>query len=672
MSIEAEYNELIRNICKWDKAYYENDLSLVEDSVYDENMRKLMRIEKKHPSILSKKSPSLRVSGRACNEFKKGKHGRKLLSLDNAYNGNDFLKFDQRSKDNIPPPHRAANKGNITYICEPKFDGLSISVEYKGGVFYRALTRGDGNEGEDVTNNVKTIDNIPMKLNSTVSVIARCEVILPKSEFGNANKERERIGKPHFANTRNAASGILRQKDPRVTNRYNLKAYFYDILSGPPLSICTSHQDTIDFLNRENLPHDEENTFICFSPKDVIEAYNKFGNKREELDYAADGLVVKVNDRLFQRVLGEGIRYPKHAIALKYPPKTAQTKLLDIEVHMGRTGIISPVAIFDPVELDGTTIIKASLHNWELIKERDIRIGDVVKIEKAGEIIPQISKVLIKKRTGDEKEVLAPIKCPTCISLLKKRDGKKELKCENNLCLSKLDGAIDHMVGRKAFNIMGVGRSLIKTLIKEEIINIPADLFSLDESELASLPGYGDRSAQKIRVEIERKKKITFSRFLYACGIPYIGERLSFRIVQLFLSLEDFLSASKGDLEAIESVGKNKAEEIHEFINRRVFLENIEKLQDRGVEIEYPNDEVKKSEEFDGLNVCFSGTLESMCRSDAILLVDNAGGKGGTTINTRTNILVTGKKPGNSKLLFAENKGIEIIDEEEFLKKVHG
>ncbi len=650
--------ELKKELSEHAHNYYVLDNPTISDSEYDQLFQELLQLEDRNPDLVSADSPSRRVGGPPLDKFDQVAHRVPMLSLENAFNEDDILDFEKRLG-------RFLNSSApLEYVVEPKLDGLAIELIYINGRLSRALTRGDGKIGEDVTQQVLTIGAIPLRLRAKTPDLleVRGEVFMDKTGFQALNRLREKEGEPLFANPRNAAAGSLRQLNPQVTAKRPLRFFAYGIST--PSEVDSSGQyQLLEYLQLCGLP---VNTLTrrCSTIDDVIRAYDDFVATRHQLEYEIDGMVVKIDNFSLQERLGNKARAPRWAIACKFPSTQATTRLIDITYQVGRTGAITPVALLDPVKVDGAVISRATLHNQEEIERKDLRIGDMVLLQRAGDVIPEVIKPIAEKRTGAEMSVKAPTACPVCSHPLTKVEGEKILRCSNTLCQAqKLRGLI-HFTSKAGLDIDGLGKKYVEQLFEEKIINDIPDIFSLDPQRLAELDGWGEKSAYKVVEAVSARKTPSLANLLAALGIRFIGEVTASLLEQQFSSLSALANASTLDLLEIDGIGEQTANSLVAYFQEPRTIEILQKLEQQGVS------PAQTGEVHNGLlaGKCFlfTGGLDALSRNEAKKLVKENGGEIATSVNAKLTHVVIGSKPG-SKLEKARQLGKEIISEHDFL-----
>jgi DNA ligase (NAD+) len=632
-------------------------------------MRRLEELEAKYPALVTSDSPTQRVGAAPQTEFGVFEHRVPMLSLANAFNEEELRAFDERSK-------RFAGirkDEDIEYVCELKFDGLAVSLTYVNGIYTAGATRGDGYRGENVTENLRTIKSIPMNLRHTkreapeVKPIpsfmeVRGEVILTHVEFQRINEERELTGEPTFANPRNAAAGSVRQLDPRVTAKRNLTMFCYGVGAYEGVDFETHYEILValgDWGFKVN-----PNVKVCRNIDEVIEYIREWETKKEELEYDIDGMVVKVNSLALQSRLGYVARSPRWAIAYKYPAHQATTKVINIRVQVGRTGALTPVADLEPVEVGGVTVSRATLHNEDEIRRKDVRIGDTVVVQRAGEVIPEIVEVVKEKRTGAEIEFRMPDHCPVCGARVERPEGEAVARCVGIACPAQIRERIIHFASRAAMDIEHVGPALVDQLIEKGLVHDPADLYYLKKDDLAKLERMAEKSASNVINAIEASKGRPLSRLINALGIRHVGERTAEVLADRFGSLDALINATEEELAAIPGIGPVVAASIARFFSESENLEVLQKLKEAGVA---PKAEARReTAAFAGKTVVFTGGLESMTREQAEALVRKLGANPSSSVSKNTDLVVAGEKAG-SKLEKARQLGVKVISETEFV-----
>lgn len=649
--------ELRRLIEYHNYRYYVLDNPEISDEEYDKLYRELVLLEKQFPEFLTPDSPTQRVGAPPAKEFATVTHEVPMLSLDNAFTEDEIRAFDQRVRSSL-------NVHHIEYFCEHKLDGLAVSLLYENGLFVRGSTRGNGYVGEDVTANLKTIKTIPLRLkgeNIPPVIEIRGEAFMMLKDFEALNEQRQALGQPLFANPRNAAAGSIRQLDSSITAQRKLyfMPYGFGLIQGIDFEtqemFLRQCQEWGFRVNKHNKKAD--------SLEEVLQFISYWTEHRFELPFPADGVVIKVNNLRYWDILGVTAHAPRYAIAYKFPAEEKETRLTDVIFQVGRTGIITPVAILEPVVLDGATVSRATLHNFDIVKELDVRKGDVVKLKRAGMVIPEIIGVATEKRTGKEKQVEPPSTCPVCGGPTE-WDGAY-LKCVNITCPAQLKGHLLHWASRDAMDIDGLGESIVENLVDMGLVKNIADLYTLTVQDLLTLPRLADRSATKLYQNIQRSKDRPFFRVLYGLGIPRVGLKTAQILAEHFGSMDALLNATMDELTSIEGIGNDTAETILKALQSPQVHELVAKLENLGLKMEQESVEGPLK----GLTFVFTGTLTSMSRGDAAKLVQSLGGKVASSVSKNVDYVVVGEDPG-SKLDKAQKLGLTIIDEEAFLKMV--
>ncbi|ABR31356.1 NAD-dependent DNA ligase LigA [Thermosipho melanesiensis] len=660
-NIKEEIERLRKEIEYHNYRYYVLADPIISDEEYDRLLKKLIELEKKYPKFSSPNSPTQKVGGGVISGFEKVEHTTPMLSLDNTYNETEIKEFDNRIK-------RLLNRNSVEYVCELKIDGISVSIRYENGEFRQAISRGNGIIGDDITENVKKIKSIPLRLFKKYTIEVRGEIFMPIKEFEKYNKIAEEEGLQPFANPRNAAAGTIRQLDSSIVAKRNLDSFIYYIVNPENYSLKTQWE-ALDFLKKLGFKVNRQ-SILCKNVECIIDFWKKMTKERKNLDYWIDGLVIKVNNFEFQKILGETSKSPRWAIAFKFPAIKKKTKIIDVELNVGRSGIITPVAIFEPIDLDGTIVKRASLHNFEYIQDKDIRIGDYVYIEKAGGIIPQVVSVVKEKRTGLEKEIKIPKSCPVCNGPVGKlTEDEIAIRCLNPHCPQKLKRHLEIFVSKSAFDISGIGEKIIDKIVDAKLIKDIADIFYLTPFDLAQISGLGQKSIAKILEQIEKSKKTPLNRVIVGLGIPMVGEKTSKILAEKFKNIEKLSSATYDELIKIENIGPEIAKSIVTYFQNEKTKEIINKLKKAGVNLE--EKDVKKSDKLKGLTFAITGKLKSYTREEIKKIIEENGGKVSNSVSSKTNFLIAGEEPG-SKLEKAKRLNIKIISEEDFLKLISG
>lgn len=641
--------------------YYVLDKPEISDFEFDKMYRELVDFESKYPELITPDSPTQRVGGKATGDFKKVEFKKPMLSLSNAFNGKELIEFDKGVKETL-------NTDNIEYITELKIDGLSMNLIYEEGKLIRGLTRGDGKVGEDVTANVKTIKSIPLYIeNAPPYIEIRGEVFMPRSSFVSLNEKRDAAGIMPFANCRNAASGSIRQLDPNVTASRNLDFFAYSV--GETEGIEIKNQESLLNLLKKFHFKVNPNYKKINSIEKVIEIINEWQEKRHHLGYDTDGMVVKVNDFAQQNILGATSKDPKWAIAYKYPPEEEETVVENIIVTMGRTGVLTPSADLKPVQIAGTVVKRATLHNMNFIEEKDIRIGDIVKIYKSGEIIPEISVVLKNKRTGKEKKFIMPSECPLCKHKIYRTEGEVAYRCINPDCGGVIRENLIHFASRNAMNIEGLGPAVIDGLLAYNLIENIADFYELRKDDIIQIERMGEKSAKNLLTSIENSKNRGLSKFLFALGIRHLGEKGSELISEKFKDIDVLMNASVDSIKSVSGIGNITAEHIYKYFKNEKNKKIIERLKNHGILMKL-NERKSEGNAFKGHNVVLTGKLSNIGRREAGEIIKALGGNLQSTVTKTTTLVIVGENAG-SKLEKAREKGIKIINENDFLKIIN-
>ena len=659
-NIEKKYNELKDKINYYASKYYNDDEPEISDFEYDMLMVELRNIEKEHPELIAKDSPTqvIVATGKVNEKFSEVTHEVPLQSLQDVFNLEDIKDFLNRVEKEVDNP---------SYCVETKIDGLSVSLEYVDGILVRGSTRGNGLVGEDVTENLKAIKTIPSKLTERVTITARGEVYLPREELDRINEEREALGEKIFANCRNAAAGSLRQLDSNVTASRNLSVFIFNMQKIEGKNI-TSHHESIEYMKKLGMnviPYSKK----CKTIDEIYAAIQEIGDLRPTLPFDIDGAVIKIDDLKQRDELGTTVKVPKWAVAYKYPPEKKETSVLDIVIQVGRTGALTPVAILDPVPVAGSIISKTTLHNEDFIKEKDIKIGDKVYIQKAGDVIPEIVEVLKNKRTGNEKNFKMPTKCPVCGAPTERVEGEAVVRCTGIECPAQLFRSLVHFASRDAMDIEGLGPAVIEQLLDAELIKNVADIYSLKKEDIASLERMGDKSADNLINAINKSKSNSLDKLINSFGIRHVGGKSAKLIAQSFENLDAIMNASVEELSAIKEVGEIMAISIHEFFENDQTKDLIKKLKQAGLNMEGLKKEIKDNR-FDGMIFVLTGTLPTLGRKEASDIIESYGGKVSGSVSKKTTYVLAGEEAG-SKLTKAQELGIKIIDEKEFLELIN-
>jgi DNA ligase (NAD+) len=654
--------ELHDEINEHNHRYYVLDDPAISDAEYDRLMRELMALEEEFPELKTPDSPTQRVGGEPLPYFEKVEHTTPMLSLGNAFDEQDLRDFDERVR-------KAAGRQNVRYVCELKIDGLAVSVKYEDGRFVLGSTRGDGITGEDITQNLKTIRSLPLRINEPLSIEVRGEAYMPRRAFERLNRERAENGEPLFANPRNAAAGSLRQLDPKLAARRTLDLFVYEIgqLEGHTVQ---THTEGLQFLETLGFKVNPARQTVE-SVEEMLAFIEKWGKNRPDLPYEIDGIVIKVDELALRKQMGNTAKSPRWAIAYKFPAEEAVTRLLDITLNVGRTGVVTPTAVLEPVSLAGTTVQRASLHNEDLIREKDIRIHDYVVVKKAGDIIPEVVGVLTEKRTGGEKAFSMPEHCPECGSGLVRLEGEVALRCINPECPAQTREGIIHFVSRGAMNIEGLGEKVVTQLFNHGLVRSVADLYYLEKEDLLQLERMGEKSVQNLLEAIEKSKRNSLERLLFGLGIRFVGAKGAKILAQHFKHMDALMEAGMEELLALDEIGPKMADSVVTYMEKPEVRETINRLKEAGVNMEYkgPGADGEKavaSSPLAGKTVVITGTLQKMSRKEATDLLESLGANVTGSVSKKTDLLVAGEKAG-SKLDKAKKLDVTIWDEETLL-----
>lgn len=650
---KVRHTELSEEIEKHNYSYYVLDAPMVDDYQYDALMQELCALEKEYPELITPHSPSQRVGGFAESSFEKVPHAVQMGSLQDVFSVDELREFDARVRQALSAPP--------TYIVEPKIDGLSVSLEYHNGLFLRGSTRGDGFIGEDITENLRTIKSIPMKLKESVPFIeVRGEVYMPRKSFEKLIKRQEINGEVPAKNPRNAAAGSLRQKDSKITSQRELDVFIFNIQQVEGKNLI-SHKQSLEYMKKlgfKVIDGYEEFTDI----EKAIEKISAIGESRGKLAYDIDGAVIKIDDFKDRNVLGATSKVPKWAVAFKYPPEEKETKLKHIEINVGRTGALTPVALFDPITLAGTSVSRATLHNQDIITDLDVKLGDSIIVRKAGEIIPEV--VRVKEHSEGSEPYFIPMVCPACGAEAVRDEDEAVIRCPNIDCPAQLLRNIVHFASRNAMNIEGLGSANVELLVNHGLVKTVADLYALTLADILTLPGFKEKSAGNLIGAIEKSKNNELDRLLFALGIKGIGQRSASLLCERFPSMEKLMSASREDIVAIDNFGDILAENVYNAMREPHRIALIERLRSFGLNMSYTVKETGKK--LDGLKFVLTGTLPTMTRDEAKALIESNGGKCSGSVSSKTNYVLAGEEAG-SKLTKAQQLGVAVITEEELL-----
>lgn len=646
----------LRNLINYhSNLYYTLDRTEISDFEYDRLMSQLKKMEAEDPSLITPDSPTQRIGGKILEGFESVPHSVRMESLNDVFSREEVIDFGKKTE--------AALNAPVEYVTELKIDGLSVSLEYRDGVFFRGSTRGDGDVGEDVTENLKTIRSIPLKLNEPISYLeVRGEVYMPHKSFEALNKKQEELGLDPFKNPRNVASGTLKQLDSSVVASRRLDIFVFNIqqIEGKALS---NHKESIDYLASlgfKTIPVEKVFTTI----EDAFEEVLKIGEKRGELGFDIDGAVIKVNDFAQRRLLGSTAKFPRWAAAYKYPPEQKETKLNRIVIQVGRTGVLTPNAEFDPIRLAGTQVSRATLHNLDFIREKDIRIGDIIVVEKAGDIIPAVVRVVADKRDGSETDFEMPSFCPVCGAPVYREESEAAYRCSGGECPAQLARNVIHFASKGAMDIEGLGPAVVNMLLDNSLISSAADLYYLKKEDIIPLEKMGEKSAENLLSAIEKSKQNDLSRLIFALGIRNIGQKAGKELAKRFKSLDAIISASVEEISSCEDFGMIMAQSIKDFFLVEQNMDIVEKLRAAGVNFE--STQKASGDAFLGKTFVLTGTLPTLSRADATKIIEDNGGKTSSSVSKKTDYVLLGEDAG-SKLEKALKLGIPTISEEEFL-----
>lgn len=653
-NIKKEINELRATLRYHSDRYYNDDAPEIEDYEYDMMMRRLKELEEKFPEFDTPDSPTKRVGGKADNSFESVTHTVRMESLQDAFSKEEIFDFSRRVSEAVP---------NARYVVEPKIDGLSVSLEYVDGVFYRGSTRGDGDVGEDVSGNLRVIRNVPLKLKKSLPYIeVRGEVYMPKKSFDRVVDRQLINGEKPFKNPRNAAAGSLRQKDSEVTAGRGLDIFIFNIqqIEGETLN---SHKQSLDYLRELGF-----NTVPYYERVDTIdEAFSKveqIGEMRGELEFDIDGAVIKVDDFSDREILGSTAKYPKWAVAFKYPPEEKQTRIVDIEITVGRTGKLTPTAVLEPVHLAGTTVSRATLHNQDFIAQKGVNIGDIITVRKAGDIIPEVLCVNEKHSNG---YFVYPTHCPSCNQMLVSEENEVDIRCINPECPAQLLRNLIHFCSRDAMDIEGLGPSIIETFVDNGMIKDISDIYHLNADDISALDGFQTTSANNIMSSVEKSKNNDLGKLIFAFGIRHIGSKAAKLLSDYFKNIDAVMNAEVDDILKIDGFGDVMAQAVYDYFHSQGAVELIAELKEAGVNTESKN--VIKDNRFEGKTFVLTGTLPNLKRSEASKIIESFGGKTSSSVSKKTDFVLSGEASG-SKLDKANALGIRVIDENEFMEMI--
>ncbi|ADY84569.1 DNA ligase [Lactobacillus delbrueckii subsp. bulgaricus] len=656
---KQEVRQLRAQLDQWAKAYYEQDAPVVEDHVYDEKYARLLELEAAYSELKSADSITQRVGGEVNSDLPKVEHPVPMLSMGDVFSKEELAEFDQRVQKAIGHP--------VAYNVELKIDGLSLSLEYEEGCLKRASTRGNGQVGEDVTKNVKYIKDVPQKLPKAITTEVRGECYMSKEAFAKLNQERDEAGESIFANPRNAAAGSLRQLDPKVTKKRQLSTFIYTWIN-PPAGIDSQHQAICEMAKLGF--HTNENGRRLENLADVYDYIDEFTKKRDSLPYVIDGIVLKVDDLALQADLGNTVKVPRWEIAYKFPPEEEETVVREIEWTVGRTGVVTPTAVMDPVRLAGSTVARASLHNPDLLAKLDVRLGDTVKLHKAGDIIPEISEVVLSKRPEDSVPYEVPTKCPSCGEDLVHLDEEVALRCINPSCPAQVEEGITHFASRQAMNIAGLGPKIVKQLIAKDLVHNVADLYYLTADDLSQLDHFKEKSINNLLVAIDQSRKNSVELVLFGLGIDNVGGKAAQLIARKFKNMSKIASASVQELTAIDTIGMTIAESLTAYFQPEEAKKLLARLEEAGVNMDYLGEDGEAADNFfKGKTVVLTGKLAHYSRAEFTKKLQALGAKVTGSVSKKTDCLVYGEDAG-SKLAKAEALDIPRLTEAEAISKI--
>lgn len=666
-SAKQQVNELIPKLNQYSYQYYVLDKPTIADEDYDQLYRQLVDIEEKFPELIREDSPTQRVGGDLAEGFKKVTHDTPMLSLGNSFNEQEVRDFDRRV--------RSLTDRDIDYAVELKIDGLAVSLKYESGRLMQAATRGDGKIGEDITANVRAIKPIPLTLRQDETVEVRGEIYMPKQSFIELNQRREAEGQALFANPRNAAAGTLRNLDPKVTASRNLNIFLYSLNSQSDQTAKT-HSQALEYIKDLGL-RTNNHSQVCDSIDDVLAYIEEFQSKRADLDYEIDGIVIKVNNLAAQEAIGYTVKAPRWAMAYKFPAEESFTKLLDIEWTVGRTGVVTPTAIMEPVQLAGTTVQRASLHNVDLIQEKDVRIGDTVAVRKAGDIIPEVIRVDFDQRSKSSQPYQVPTVCPVCDSDLVHLEDEVALRCINAQCPAQLLEKASHFVSRNAMNIDGLGPKVLEQLFYNDLIKDTADLYSLQKNDLLELERMGDKSADNLLNAVEASKNNSLERLLFGLGVRHVGAKAARLIAERFKSIDQVMVAKPEDITEIDGIGSTIADSLVEFFNLEESKDLVEKFKAAGVNMEFVERNMAKeadiqvnSDVFKDKTIVLTGKLDHFKRNELKDILTDLGAKVTGSVSKNTDILIAGEEAGSKKDK-AESLDIPIWSENQLMEQLN-
>ena len=660
---EKKIDELRHLLNQYNYEYHVLDQPTIPDAEYDQLLKELIKLEEAFPELITPDSPSQRVGGQVLDLFTKVRHESPMLSLSNAFNENDLRDFDRRVRQGVGD--------EFSYVCELKIDGLAVSLKYENGLFIQGSTRGDGTIGEDITSNLKTIRSIPLRLLEPITIEVRGEAFMPKSSFARLNEVKEENGEEPFANPRNAAAGSLRQLDPQIAAERQLDIFLYAIVNMGETNLVF-HSEGLNWLDSIGFKTNKERK-SCATIEEVLAFIEGWAEKRPHLAYEIDGIVIKVDSLAQQEELGTTVKSPRWAIAYKFPAEEVETTLLDIELNVGRTGVITPTAVLTPVKVAGSTVQRATLHNEDLIREKDIRIGDQVLIKKAGDIIPEVVQVLVESRTGKEMEFSMPTHCPECNSELVRLEGEVAVRCINPKCPAQIREGLIHFVSRTAMNIDGLGEKVVSQLFAENLIQDVAGLYRLTREQLLGLERMGEKSVSNLLAAIEASKGNSLEKLLFGLGIRHVGAKAAKTLAQHFEHMDRMVCATREELTSINEIGEKMADSIVTFFEQEEVLGLLNELKEMGINMTYTGPKLVTSDQsdsfFTGKTIVLTGKLSQLTRNEAKDKIESLGGNVSGSVSKKTDLVVAGEEAG-SKLKKAEELGIDVWNEERLVEEL--
>ncbi|WP_239585108.1 NAD-dependent DNA ligase LigA [Enterococcus xiangfangensis] len=655
--------ELREELNQYAHEYYVQDQPSVEDFVYDKKYQELVAIETEYPDLITPESPTQRVGGKVLEGFEKVVHDIPLYSLNDVFSKEELIAFDERVKKAVGHP--------VSYCCELKIDGLSISLKYEAGQFVQGATRGDGTVGENITENLRTVKSIPLRLKEPLTIEVRGECYMPKASFIKLNQRREEEGKEVFANPRNAAAGSLRQLDTKIAAKRNLSTFLYTLADFGPLE-STTQDHALNEMARLGFRTNPEHR-VCKTIDEVWGYIENFHETRDQLPYEIDGIVIKVNEFDLQEELGFTVKAPRWATAYKFPPEEAQTTLLDIDWTIGRTGVLTPTAIMEPVRLAGTTVGRASLHNSDYIEKKDIRLRDTVLVYKAGDIIPEVAQVVLEKRPEDSKPYPIPTHCPICNSELVHLDEEVALRCINPKCPAQIKEGLSHFVSRNAMNIDGLGPRVLAQMFDKGLVSDVADLYKLDKEQLLTLDKIKDKSAENILAAIDASRENSVERLIFGLGIRHVGAKAAGILAEHFGSLAAMSQGTKEEIVSLNTIGETIADSVVTYFENEEVHELMQELAERGVNLNYKGLRASQlaavESPFKNKTIVLTGKLVDYTREEAKEKIQKLGGKVTGSVSKKTDIVVAGEEAG-SKLTKAQNLGVEVWNEKQMIQAI--